>query len=282
MARKIKKPFAQQAADACLGITVILTVFYAIMRIFRLRIDSIFIIMVLGFLLAAAGVVLGIIALLGTRKLGARGIAVKATIGLIINSVILVILIVIFISAFVKGIQLARVNAYKQMGVDAALKYPGWVGYGKYKETRIVSLSINDESKLAHFMNSNCEKEISTIHLSAGVPRFHSAVTLDISRPELFLSDGTKTYALPLAEVLGSMKSNREAMLEKFLGPHKISPDAPFVFGYIFVPLGFDWNKLETVVVDVDGHWVEVRGRMYTVEEKKQLFKHGGLKNLLE
>ena len=276
--KKAKPPFARQAAAASLAIPLILVFFQAILR------DSVRgapgVLIMSGVLMLVTGVGLGVIALI-TRKTGTRGIVVKATIGLIINSVLLVLFINGFIIGYQKGkqevVEKQRVT-YEKKGMDSVLNYPGWIGGGTYGAARLGAVSVNDKSEASRFFNNNCKKEVSVMNLTVINPPGQSYITLDISFADIILRDNTKIRSLPLDEVLRSMKQDQDKLMKSFLGPHKIAPGTSFSTGDICVPRGFDWSKVDTVIVGVDGREVEISGRMYTAKEKQQLYQLG-LKN---
>jgi hypothetical protein len=275
--KKAKKSFAQQAALASLAVPFILVALYAILPDPGRGASGVFIVLGVQFLMLVTGIGLGVIALI-TRKPGTRDIVVKATIGLILNSVILCFSINIMVQSY----QRSKPKVWDKPGVtdeqismNAVLKYPGWLGTGKYKQAVFVAGSINDASEYSHFFNSNCEKEISIMSVSAINPAGHSFITLDISIADLMLRDNTKIQSLPLDEVLGSMKGVQYNLVKRILGPNKIAPGTKFVHGLIFLPRGFDWSKLDTVIVWVNGCEVEISGTVYTAKEKQQLYQIG-------
>jgi hypothetical protein len=92
-------------------------------------------------------------------------------------------------------------------------------------------------------------------------PQGNSYITLDISFADLILRDGSKVQTLPLEEILRSMKQDQDKLMNSFFGPHKIAPGTNFSNGVICVPRGFDWSKVDTVIVGVDGWEVDISGK---------------------
>jgi len=101
--------FAHQAAKGSWASAVIVILLLA----FGGRTGARVIIELVALLLIVAGLVLGIVALFGIRKRGAKGILAPALVGIIINGLLLLIFVTNFLAVRAKA-QRARAQRYHQ------------------------------------------------------------------------------------------------------------------------------------------------------------------------
>lgn len=234
-----------------------------------------------GTVLIVAGLVLAILALVGVRQHGRKGILGRSIAGLLINAVLLVSGTFAFQHAravATKNGQLAREQQGKrieQEGVDSFLNYSGWYGIAEVGETVLVVTSLADESPSAKMLNSDRTMNVSIAHVSVINRSVSNSVMIDSAKAELALADGRSAQCLPLAEVLGSSKKDADKMIANLLGPHTVRPQSNLFTVFIHMPFGFSWGDVTSVTIHVDGKPVMIQGRVLTASEKADVVEAG-------
>lgn len=168
----------------------------------------------------------------------------------------------------------AREQAYrkhKHEGQRSFLEYPGWYGLGKVGDTALIIASFADESPLAKILSSNRTMNVSIAQVVAVNRSAKDTFLIDSAQAVLVRSDGRTVQCLPPAEVLGSYKKSADKMLNTYLGPHFVKPQSQSISAFIYLPLGFSWIDVTSVIVHIDGKPVTIQGRVLTVADKIEL-----------
>ena len=269
-----KQPFAQQAATACLLAPIMCGVMNVITA--RASQDSpvaAFAISIICVVIIIAGTVLGIIALFGIRNHGTKGILVKAVAGLSISGLILLIALGAFFNARnAEALFSSDPEQQMQEARDALLKYEGWVGIHVYGTASIVAVSINDRSKYGQALNNLCEENISFMQINIINPPDHPPIMFENAQVRFQLDDGSVEEAIDLKKALHAMKKDRRGFLAQYSGPHRIDPGTQFSNGFVFVPFGFDWERVVSMDIVIDGAYLTIEGKLLTPQEKHDVF----------
>ena len=272
---KQKKPFSIQAAEVCIAAPLLaliigmLTISSNSSRSIAIGIAS------LQGIIILTGAVFGIISLKGISQYGAKAILPKTIIGLFLSSALMFMAVSAIKNARSKAHK-AKEKALAQAEQDGknAFFQEGWYGVYQDEEKQAVVTSLPDTSKGGKTFNSLFNMNISVAQVT--VKNLSSKdVVADSSKVKLTLLDATEISSIPILEVLNSAIKDRKKGKKMFLGPHQIKPNQSFYNILIALPYGFDWSKVASVSFVINEKPIDINGKVYTREEKQQLYEAG-------
>lgn len=225
-------------------------------------------------LLVVAGLVFGIVALLGIRKHGRKGILKPAIAGIIANAflILLVILAMILVDAEAK--RESRQQG-ERMGIDLLLNYPGWFGATFMADVTVTVTSVDDSSEFARELNAYFGTNISFLVIGLDNSAGRKTHRMDPSQVRLVLADGTTRRALPTRTVLQTAKRQKQKWIDIYSGPFTVRPGERLTNCCAFIPHGYDMSKVVEVFVEINGQETPVAGSYLTAEQRGQLMRRG-------
>lgn len=216
-------------------------------------------------LFIVAGLALGIIAILGTRKHGRNGIMKPAIIGIVVNLFFILLVVSLFVGATRESS-----SENRQLALDAFLKYPSWYGTTKLQDTIVTVSSLNDSSQVARGLNMNFMMNVSVLFIRVDNSAGKNKLTVDPSSLRLNVADEKVQPSLPTRTVLQTAKKNKEKLLKQYSGPFQIASGEQLTQCIAFIPYGFDMSKVISISLLVDGHDILVKGAYMTSAQKAQ------------
>jgi hypothetical protein len=232
------------------------------------------------------GFVLAIVALSNIKRWGRTGVLGNAIGGLVVSGALMA-LILMLIPSLIRARTVAAQQAtaaaaaarqqqaaqLRKQGEDAFLR-EGW--FGIYNDgTIIVTISAMapDEGMAKEMLDNLGEPH----HFAIVAIRNGSdeTITADTRRAIIYLDDNTHEPAPDPIAVLSTAKTERESALRVFGPPYTIEPRAELTKGILFFPDNVKPERMTHVTIYVNGHAMDVPGRVFSAAEKKQLHESG-------
>ena len=270
-----KKSFSQQAAEFSVVAPFVVFVIGMVTKGLNSRSSAILLASIQGLMLIA-GIALGIVALLGIKKHGKEGIIGKAISGIVLNLAV--------ISLIVAGILKARERAHlrkekakadlEEQGRQSYFQFKSWSGYYVSDSVKYAFNTLPDNSPVSKTFNDNFKNKVSFSQLVI-VNESQEELIIDTSKFKIKLLDGNFESFIPAEKILNSAIEDRDKLKSYFLGPHRIKPLSKYMNVMLFTPMGYNWENVASITIDVNGKEFEIEGRIFTEDEKKQLQKMG-------
>ena len=246
----------------------------------------------LQLLLILGGLGAGIFALFGAKKYGSAGVVAPAVTGIILNTVIIG-LNVVLLSMLLSG-KFAPPNTaggsgaagaaapprtrqqVQQQGEDAVMKEAGWVGVLQHRGAVITLVTVPDSTPVAAEMLGNLKTPVSLLVVGVDNSGGGDSFSMDPAGSTVTLADGTTQELPDVVTVLRSARSDRAQFVRQFSPPFEVMPGRQLVGKFMFLPRGMDASKIASVEIKIDGQPVSVTGRFMTAEEKQSAAAAGG------
>ncbi|HTL29523.1 MAG TPA: hypothetical protein VL282_09880 [Tepidisphaeraceae bacterium] len=236
---------------------------------------------VLNGLLILAGLVCGIIAIVGVIRTRRKGVLAPAIVGFLLNSVLIVVIVSSLM--FVMGIARNRANSAQsaqaqtakaqKVGMDAFMS-SGWYGVAQLPNGGLVCFTeVPDDSALVADMKKNLAHPCYMAILSIRNPAGGSELSIEPADIIMQLDSGKTIRPINRREI-SDAKTERQA-IEHFLGTRSISAGTDLNDGIVCVSPDTQMDHLRAVTVPLSTGDVTVVGRVYTADEKKALFEKG-------
>jgi hypothetical protein len=231
-------------------------------------------------LLIVGGLVCGIVALCGIRRVGKEGVLVPTIVGLTLNGLWILLLGGIMVTATRSTLVSRRATAGGSTAVAApapipftspqsALRQTGWMGVAVTPGGCTVGAMAMAEP---HVDTANLKSNFTTpcpvLVLWFDNRANSKAATVATDGATLRMDDGTTVNALRTADVLSTAKVDRASLMTKFAPPHKVPAGVNVEGMFLFLPPTVDLSKATFVYLTVDGQRVSIPGRVYTAQEK--------------
>lgn len=224
--------------------------------------------------LIAGGLILAIVALLGTRKWGRRNVLMPALVGLGVSSY----LIFNMVSGYQQLRKLAEMQREQaardialaqQQGREAALD-AGWMGIFAAPEFQLAALTIPSNSAHAQGMLKALGKPVEIVIFNIH-NRGSQTLEVDPRGGEFLLRDAKEPAPLPdIEQVLLTATGDPKPLLAIYGPPLRVDPGQT-VSRLLFLPEGTDPQKLVGIKLKANGQDIVIPGRYLTREEKAML-----------
>ena len=245
----------------------------------------------LQLLLILGGLGAGIFALFGAKKHGSAGVVAPAVVGIVLNTLIIGVNVVLITMLMSGKIPLGKPPAaaggggggggaagtaaprtrqqVEQQGEDAFLKEAGWVGVLQHRGAVVTLVTVPDSTPIAAELLGNLKTPVSLLVVGVDNSRGGDSFSLDPAGSTLALTDGTTQELPDVPTVLRSARTDRAQFVRQFSPPFEVLPGRQLVGKFMFLPPGSDPSKIASVSVKIDGEPVTVTGRYMTAEEKQ-------------
>jgi hypothetical protein len=167
----------------------------------------------------------------------------------------------------------AEVAQVKKDG-EAAFYHDGW--FGVYNDgSAIATISeMPDDSPLTAQLHASIPTmgHVAVLSVRNGTP---AAIDVDTRKSIIYFSDGTRDAGLDALAMLQTATKDRDDAVRAFAPPYHIESGHDLTQGLFFFPAAMDFHRLSKITIWMNGHALEINGRMFTSAEKKQLAEQG-------
>ena len=236
-------------------------------------------------LLILAGLGLAVAALFGLRRGGRDGVLGPAITGLVINSLVIGLLVMTFTSAAklaktrVAQSRAAAVAKAQQMGQDAVMQYPGWLGFARPNGGVVAITEFPDESPAAREFQGYFSAGFSAVSVALDNSAGLREVQVDPGSLVVFYADGHTVHALPPKDVLSTATEHPEQWQSKFGANLRASAGSKALDGYAFLPKGTSLVDVTRMTIVVNDQETIVSGKYLSVSEKEELMSRAAKTN---
>ena len=240
----------------------------------------------LQLLLILGGLGAGIFALVGAKRYGSSGIVGPAVTGIVLNTLIIGLNIVLFTMLMSGKVPFQRARAggggavgtsaapksrqqIQQEGEDAFMKQAGWVGVLPHRGAVITLVTVPDSAPIAAEMIGNLGTPVSLLVVGVDNSNGGDSFSIDPAGASVTFTDGTTQPMPDVVTVLNSVKKDRDQFVRQFSPPYEVMPGRQLVGKFMFLPPGTDPSRIARVSVKIDGKPANVAGRFMTADEKQ-------------
>jgi hypothetical protein len=223
-----------------------------------------------------AGLICGIVALCGMKRVGTRGIIAPAIVGVVLNLLILTVPLSLVLKASSSRLAARRASAAAARvpapitSPQSALRQTGWVGSlvtPKYHLTIIAFAEGHADTLdfMSHF-TTPCLPLVLSADNRAGSNSF----TVNADGATLRFADGKVVTSLRTRDVFNTDPNESLKLQGKFGSPFTVKAGELVDTRFLFIPTGLDLSKLTSITLTVDDKPQTFYGEIVTAAEKTQ------------